>query len=480
MTFSDIVFSDLHELFAYHLRELVAVHFLPTLGYLFALLLLSRILTERRSHGSLLAWIMAIAFIPYVGVPLYLMLGGRKLNLMAQSKPFLPEGTPDPLASADVRPLLPSGFHGAFPVTSNNSVVMLPSGEQAYDECMGLIHGAENSVDVATFILKNDDTGRALVDAMARRASAGVKARLLLDAFGCMGISSRFLSPFNEAGGKTAFFMPMMRLPFSRGRSNLRNHRKMLIVDGKAAVVGGMNLAEEYMGPFGTRDRWQDLAVRVDGPSVAHLYEIFRSDWLFASGEELEAAESFKSPPTGSERGGHIQVIASGPDVKTDSLREAIINALYAAEKRAWIVTPYFVPDQTLAEALCMAARRGLNVTMIVPRRSNHRIVDLAREMYLEQLEESGGSVLLYQPGMLHAKALLVDDRAALLGSANMDMRSLLYNYEVGLSIHDPEVIKQVDAWMGWLTSYCRPRKGEKRRRVRFLHGVGRLFAPLL
>ncbi|MBI5844636.1 MAG: PLDc N-terminal domain-containing protein [Deltaproteobacteria bacterium] len=480
MTFSDIIFSDLHELFVYHLREVLAVHFLPTLGYLFALLLMSRILTERRSHGSLLAWIMAIAFIPYVGVPLYLMLGGRKLNSMAQSKPLLPKKTPDQYDEDDIRPLLPPGFHGSFPVTRNNTVVMLPSGEQAYDECMGLIESAVSSIYVATFILKDDDTGRALVDAMARRAAAGVHVRLLLDAFGSMGLSSAFLSPLTEAGGGTAFFMPMMRLPFSRGRSNLRNHRKMLIVDRKAAVMGGMNLAEEYMGPFGSRDRWQDLSVRVDGPVADQLYEIFRSDWLFASGEELEPARPAENDHAGDGKVGHLQIIASGPDVKADSLREAIINALYAAETRAWIVTPYFVPDQTLAEALCMAARRGVNVTMMLPRRSNHRIADLAREMYLEQLEESGGNVLLYQPGMLHAKAMLVDDRAALLGSANMDMRSLLYNYEVGLSIHDPEVIKQVDAWMGWLTSYCRPRQGEKRRRVRFLHGVGRLFAPLL
>ncbi len=459
---------------AHHLGEIVAFHLLPSLGYLLALLLLARVITERRSHASVLAWILAISFVPYVGVPLYFMFGGRKLAARAHSKPLLPGTPPHEPDPQGLKPILSPQVHGAFPVTFKNSIVMLPSGEQAYDECLGLINGARHTVAVDTFILGKDATGRALLDALAMKAAEGATVRLLLDAFGCMNIGSRFLAPFTEAGGKVAFFMPVMRLPF-RGRTNLRNHRKMLIVDGGTAVVGGMNLAEEYMGPYGSRDRWRDLSVRVDGPVASHLYEIFRFDWLFAAKESLEPLR-----PVETEADVPLQVIASGPDVATDSLREAVINALFTAEERVWIVTPYFVPDQTLAEALCMAARRGVNVTLIVPRRSNHRIADLAREMYLEQLEEAGGSILLYQAGMLHAKAMIVDERAAVVGSANMDMRSLLFNYEVGISVYDPGIIKQVDAWMGWLSSFCLPKARESRRRVRFLQGLGRLFAPLL
>jgi cardiolipin synthase len=240
-----------------------------------------------------------------------------------------------------------------------------------------------------------------------------------------------------------------------------------------------MNLAHEYMGPGIGGDYWQDLSLCIHGPAVAQAYEIFRSDWKFAAHEDLDDIK----PPVGWKEkttGTVLQFMASGPDVEGDALRDALIAALFRARHRVWIVSPYFVPDNLLLEALCMAARRGVDLRLVIPKRSNHRLADLAREGYLSQLQESGAKILLYRPRMLHAKALLIDDAVAVTGSANMDMRSLMLNYEVALCIYSTDVIDQLDAWMRVLMLECNDREPRRSSSLAVIEGVGRLFAPLL
>lgn len=475
------------------LWDILIVHFLPSLGFLLALVLLSRILTERRSPASTMAWLLAVIFIPYVAVPMYIIIGGRKMKFLTNIKPMLPDDgpvTPAELAEAPETAeekasiydvycpmLIPPRHHGVYPATRGNKVVLLPEGEQAFDECLNLIETARETIYCATFILGKDETGQAIVEALTRKAKQGLRVRLLLDAVGSMKIRGKFLAEFHKAGGKSAFFMPMVHLPL-RGRANLRIHRKSLIADNSSAIMGGMNMAWEYMGPYRPgRDRWRDLSLRVEGPAASQLADIFRSDWRFASGEALPEP-SLASPVT--EAPGGLQLIASGPDVREDTLREAIITALFRAREKVWVVTPYFVPDQPLVEALCMAAHRDVDVRMIIPRRSNHRLADLARETYFNQLDEAGGTIMFYTPGMLHAKALVVDGDLAIVGSANMDMRSLLLNFEVALCMYEPGLVKQVDSWMGWLLAQCAYRPRKHGDRVPLLSGVGRLFGPLL
>jgi cardiolipin synthase len=341
-----------------------------------------------------------------------------------------------------------------------------------------LIDKAEHAVYVATFILGRGSTGRLIVETLARKAAQGVKVYLLLDALGSVKINRRFLAPLLRAGGKTAFFMPMFNLPF-RGRANLRNHRKMVIVDNKAAIVGGMNLAHQYMGPREAHDRWHDISMFLSGPVARQVLEIFRSDWEFAAKETLETPE-----PAGEKEDVTattvLQFIASGPDVENDALREALMISLFRAHHRVWIVTPYFVPDDFLLESLCMAAQRGVDLRLITPERSNHRVADWAREGYLSQLQDAGAGIHLYQPRMLHAKALIIDDSVALVGSGNMDMRSLLLNYEIGLCIYSPEIIHQLEEWMQGLMKACRERQVHHSATLTMIEGISRLFAPLL
>jgi cardiolipin synthase len=284
-----------------------------------------------------------------------------------------------------------------------------------------------------------------------------------------------------KAGGHAAFFMPMLHIPF-RGRANLRNHRKMVIVDNRWAIVGGMNLAEEYMGSKKSINRWQDLSVLINGPACSQICEIFLSDWRFASGKDLEMIQEPQGPDTRpADRSGNlIQVMASGPDVEEDALRDSIISGLFHAESRAWIVTPYFVPDELLLEALCLAAKRGIDLRLVIPKKSNHPLADLAREGYLSQLQQCGASVFLYSPRMLHAKALILDDTVAITGSANMDMRSLLLNYELALCIYSRDSIMQLEEWVRQLMDECVERLPRKNQTLSLLEGVGRLFAPLI
>ncbi len=455
------------------------IHLLPSIGFILALVLLSHILRERRSPTSTLAWLMAIIFIPYLGVPLYLIFGGRKMISKAETKPKLSLDNSKFSCDAYISKtdLLEPG-DGIFPPSAHNHISLLPKGEQAFQTILGLIANARYSVYIATFILGKDETGSAIVHALAKKASQGVKIYLLLDALGSVRISKKFLSPLLETGGQVAFFMPMIHWPF-RGRANLRNHRKMIICDNQIAIIGGMNLASEYMGPQESMGRWQDLSLLVQGPVIDHLTAIFRSDWKFASKEAL-GHHSTTAQALESDSNGVTQLVASGPDVRNDSLRNAILTAIFRANRRIWIVTPYFVPDELLLEALCIASGRNVDVSIIIPQKSNHRLADLVRAAYLTRVQEAGAGVWLYAPRMLHAKSILVDDTLAIVGSANTDMRSLLLNYEIGLCIYDSDAIRQLETWIQGLMADCSMRKQRQKGSLGLIEGVGRLFAPLL
>ena len=455
------------------------VHLLPSIGFILALAFLSHILRERRSPTSTLAWLMAIIFIPYLGVPLYLIFGGRKMISKAETKPKFSQDKPKLFRDSHFsKAYLFEPGDGIFPPSAHSHITFLPKGEQAFQTILELIQNARHSVYVATFILGKDETGSAIVNALAKKASKGLEICLILDALGSVRISKKFLLPLSKAGGRAAFFMPMIHWPF-RGRANLRNHRKMIICDNQTAIIGGMNLALEYMGSHESIGRWQDLALLVQGPVTEHLSDIFGLDWKFASKEAL-GPHSTTIQALKSDSNDVTQLVASGPDVRNDSLRNAILTAIFRANRRIWIVTPYFVPDELVLEALCIASCRNVDVSIIIPQKSNHRLADLVREGYLARVQEAGAGIWLYEPRMLHAKSILIDDTLAIVGSANMDMRSLLLNYEIGLCIYDSGVIRQLETWMLGLKTDCSARKLQPKSSFGLIESVGRLFAPLL
>jgi cardiolipin synthase len=454
---------------------------LASLGFLLALVFVAHLLRQKRSPTSTISWLLVVLLLPYVGVPLYLMFGGRKMSRLAGRKERMYRRSSARdlgILEGQTERLLAS--YGVPPASQGNQVTLVPDGVEAYRQLIRIIDEARTSIHITTYILGRDEVGEALVDRLRRRAEEGVTVRLLLDDVGSWRVGRRFLAPLIEAGARVAFFMPMLHLPF-RGRTNLRNHRKLVVVDDRIAITGGMNLAFPYMSGDSKDQLWRDLSVIVEGPGVTDLNALFASDWKFATREELGAERSSSNPPVPERHGSAaVQVVASGPDVSDDPLYESLVSLIFAARSRIWIVTPYFVPDEMLARALNLAARRGVDVRVIVPERSNHLSADLARASYLRDLVNAGGRVLLYRPVMIHAKAVLFDEQLAVIGSANMDMRSLFLNYELALFIYSSDLARITARWVESLMIDCQPELPRPNRWRELAENVVRLLAPLL
>jgi cardiolipin synthase len=453
------------------------LHVASVLGLVLGVLLLARELRARRAPAVTLAWFLAIVLVPYLGVPMYLVFGGRKMRRRAASKePLYGAAGAAKTSDPPIERLL--GAAGVAPTTHDNRVTLLGTGEEAYAATLDVVDGAKKTLHVATFILGGDEVGDAVLARMAARAKEGVEVRLLLDAFFSFRASRRALDELRKAGGRVAFFMPLLHVPF-RGRSNLRNHRKIVVADGARAIVGGMNLAEEYMGPTPITGRWRDVSLRVEGGAAADLGAIFAEDWAFADGERLRVLPRATDGPANG-AGAPLRIVASGPDVATDTLYDAILFALFSAAERIWIATPYFVPDEALFRALTLACRRGVDVRIVVPSPSNHLSADLAGATYLRAIERAGGAVRPYTAGMLHAKVIVIDRALAMVGSANLDMRSLFLNYEVMAVAYGAREIELVAEWFDGVLVSCAQKMTPAGRARAVAEDVGRLLGPLV
>lgn len=456
----------------------VAAHLYLVFGVVLFVVIIPHVVRQRRAPSGTIAWLLVIILIPYLGVPLYLALGGRKSRRLARRKhnvALVAARTPTATRTT-VEQVTRS--YGIPPAAAGHRFHLCQSGEDAYHQLIEQIESAERSLHIGMFILHPDAVGSDVVARLARRAAEGIQVRLLLDAVGSMRTSRRFLEPLTSAGGRIAYFMPVLHRPL-RGRTNLRNHRKIVVTDGVRAIGGGMNIAEEYMGPTPLTTRWRDLAFVIEGPAVAVYDQIFRADWEFASGEALIAGNcaSGNEAATGDSI---LQVVPSGPDVLGDPLYHAIIQSIYSTKRRFWIVTPYFVPDESLAQALNLAARRGIDVRVIVPNRSNHPLTDMVRGQYLRDLEAAGGRIHRYMPGMVHAKLVISDDDVAMVGSANIDLRSLFLDYEVMLVAYSPDVVSTAATWSEGLIAASESGTPPVTATRDFFEGMARLAAPLL
>jgi cardiolipin synthase len=418
--------------------------------------MLSRIAGSRRTSQSSIAWLLAFAFLPVIAIPLYLALGTRKLPRRAKG-----------------------GAMAVPPARSGNAFEILATGEAAYARLLALIGGARRTIDLTTFILGDDATGRAVVEALAERARHGVDVRVILDAVGCARTFRGAEKALRAAGAEVRAFMPFWHSPL-RGKTNLRSHRKLVVVDGEHVMAGGMNLAREYMGtplPEGEEPRWRDVAAVASGPVAADAAALFESDWAFCGGAARTSsagAPAAAGEPRGDAR---VQLVPSGPDMLGDTIYDLFLNGIFRAEERILIVTPYYVPDEALQHALVLAARRGVRTLVLVPARSNHRIADVARRKLLRELRAEGVVVHFYARGMVHAKAMVVDDAFAYVGSPNFDMRSLFLNYEDALFVRSPEAIGQVRGYVEGLVAEC-PADPPAEPERRILEQIALLVAP--
>ncbi len=475
------------EFFRHLYTHPVIPHLLTVATFLLAVFFVARLLAEKRQPGNTVAWMLVILLVPYVGVPLYLMFGGRKFRRLLERKSRLHpelEGLKAFDAASQILPTAQAiNAAGPCPSVGGNSVRLLTTGESAFRCLEEQILAAKHSIHITTFILGRDETGRRIIKLLAQRAREGIKVRLLLDAVGCIFSSGKFVQPLRDAGGEVQRFMPVVLLS-TRHSANLRNHRKIAVFDQHTAIVGGHNLARDYMGPVSYRKRFRDFGAVISGPGAALLNEVFLADWSFASGQSIDVLHQEIIPEAiRTEGDSAMQIVASGPDVKGDPLYEGIISMIQEARTDILIVTPYFIPDEVLWRSLMVKARSGTEVTLILPARSNHPITDFARRHYTRELRKAGARVLLYGPGMLHAKAVMVDHRLGLIGSANFDLRSLFVNFEIGIFLYTESDILAMRAWAKELLDHCREPKSEGKRSRLFsglAEDLSRLLAPLL
>ena len=463
--------------------RVVLDHLLTVAGFVLALTLVLRVLGERRQPGGTMAWLLAIVLIPYVGVPLYLLLGGRKLARQASRKTPLYATNRGELHLVEEtffqggRRLVQAGMP---PPRSGNQVELCFNGEKAFDRLMADIAAAKEAIYIETFILGRDETGRAVVDALAAKAREGVDVRLLLDGLGCLWSKGTFAQPVRNAGGQVAEFLPV--LPLRRKWSaNLRNHRKIVVIDHVRAMVGGMNLAREFMGPTPWAERFVDACAFVSGPVVADIEQVFASDWEFATDTVTRMPDTPLQADVSEQAVSTLQLAASGPDVPEDTFHDALLSAIMDARERIWVVTPYFVPDDAVLKLLALKARAGKDVRLIVPWRSNHRLTDYARGPALRQLIAAGARVYVYPHGMVHAKVMIFDHLLAITGTPNLDMRSLYFNYEVALFHYTRGDVEQIASWVTWLSGQSLRVTGARVGNARYwLENLCNLLSPLL
>ncbi len=439
---------------------------------------------SRRTPQSTFAWALAIIFLPFVAIPLYLLLGSRKFPRRAK-RPGRDAG-PRSDVTGTHEPEAPmtrlSRALGIAPARAGHVFELLPTGEVAYARLLELIAGAKRSIDLTMFILGDDETGWSVVDALVARAKAGVKVRLILDAVGCRSTQRKTRRLLAAAGGEARVFMPLRHSPF-RGRTNLRSHRKLAIFDGERVFAGGMNLADDYMGPTprapGATPRWRDVAAVATGPSAADAESLFESDWQFCGGSTRPAGHPHSTTPAPARGDAVVQLVASGPDMIADTVYDLFLTSIFAAKERVAVVTPYYVPDDPLQHALVLAARRGVRTEVLVPSRSNHSVADVARGGLLRELTAAGVRIHYYGLGMVHAKAMVVDDAFAYVGSPNFDMRSLFLNYEDALCLYSEGAIAQVRTFIDGLFAECVD-EAPRERRNWVLERIARLLAPEL
>ncbi|DAB40997.1 MAG TPA: phospholipase [Sulfurovum sp. UBA12169] len=456
--------------------EIVLYHGLLALSGVVAVGVLLHLFYQRRSSSAIAAWLMFIFILPYVAFPLYLIIGIRKRKNRYKKESVLPNSakksklTPDAAGN-------PLGNGPLYDAALNARMELFFDASEAYTALMHAIENAKTSIHISIYILKYDTIGKSIIGILTKKAKAGVQVKLLIDSLGSapLYLLQYRLKKLRDAGAEVEFFMPIFEMPF-RNYINLRNHRKIYIFDDQIALSGGSNISREYFAIPKRKSEWEDIMFLIEGESVESFFEIFASDWRYASDKKL----AFNPPKEVKKADIYAQIIPSGPDMQRDTLYETLLSAIYGAQEKISIITPYFIPNDSLVEALIIASHRGVNVTLVTPKEADHAIINLVRCSYMRELEEAGAKIYLYEKAMLHAKAIIFDERSAMLGSVNFDNRSLFLNYEVAAFVYSDKIIAQMLSWTQMLINNSSEgtKKASDARRV--FENLLRIFAPQL
>jgi cardiolipin synthase len=473
-----------------HLGSLVALaHVLGVIAACHA------ILNTRTSQGAI-AWAVSLVAMPYFTLVPYLFLGRSKFAGYADARRIENESLRtlahppewDTSASSGGHPTDELGHRvirsltrlGGMPFLPGNTVRTLVNGEATFAAIFEAIEAARKYVIVQFFIVRADALGEMLKDALIAKAAEGVRIYFLYDSIGSFDLPHRYVAALRAAGVEMHPFATNRKF-VNRFQLNFRNHRKIVVVDGERAFVGGHNVGVEYLGGHPPLSPWRDTHIEVRGPAVASIQFVFTEDWYWAT-QQLPEFDS--TPPASADEGMHCLVIPSGPADKIETCSLFFVEAINAAQERIWITTPYLVPDEAVFAALRLAAMRGVDVRVLIPCRRDHIVVFEASKLYAYDAVRAGVRIFRYRPGFLHQKVILIDSIAAAVGSANLDNRSFRLNFEIMVLTVDRGFAAEVEGMllMDFQDAFEIDRNEYRRapalRRVA-MH-VARLFSPVL
>jgi cardiolipin synthase len=467
-----------------HLRLILT---LAWIGYI--LHVIGLVILQKREPVATLSWVLCLAALPYLGYLIYFLLGPQKIKRQRLRRHRSRSGLEayqaicPPDAECTELALIGQATTG-LPPSSATEARLLVDGAATYTALLEAIATARNHVHVEYYIFEPDGIGTRLRDALVERARAGVKVRLLLDAMGASRVNKRFLEPLLEAGGQFAWFHPTRILRFRRPWVNLRTHRKLVVVDGRIALTGGINITDEEDESV-RGDAYRDLHLSLRGEVVRSMQQVFVEDWVYATGDTREDFRGTVLWPGNGPKAGTIpvQTIASGPDSSWEAIHRVHVSAIHDARQRVWLVTPYFVPGEAARMALTSSALGGLDVRLLVPKLSDSRLVTWAARSYFDELLAAGVKIYEYGPRMLHTKALLCDDALGIVGSANFDHRSFRLNFELSVLFRDPGVVGELAQLLEGEFAGAHPVRNDRNRslwRHRLPEAFARLFSPLL
>ncbi len=452
------------------------------------------VVPTRRTPAAAKGWLLLIFFEPWVGLLLYLLIGRARLPRWQRERlaelPRAMAGVVGRLAGhpnvfhPDVGPALAQAVSlaenvGGSPILGGNAVELLVDYEGTVARLVADIGRAENHVHLLFYILADDPTTAPVVEALGRAAARGVRCRVLADAIGSRSGLHTLRPKLAALGVEVHAMLPVRLLPWRKARLDLRNHRKIAVIDGRVGYTGSQNLVA---AEFKEGRSYEDLMARVTGPVVLELQHVFASDWFLETNEVLDGEGEFPGP----EIAGAVpaQALASGPAFPTRGNQQLVVALVHGAREKVVLTTPYFIPDEPLLQAMQTAALRGVEVHLVVSETGDHPVVALAQESYYDELLETGVLIHLYRKNLLHAKHLSVDDAVAVIGSSNLDIRSFALNAEVMLVAYEAGVAARLAAEQERYYANSRlltlATRGRQSFGGRFARNLARLLSPLL
>ena len=424
-----------------------------------------RVLYDTRSGIKALAYILLIVLVPFFGIFFYFFFGINYRKRKLYSRKIVKDEVLHKKILTHVQnyseQVLHSGlisqeYHNltwfirnssSSPLTGNNSVEVLINGEEKFPTLLNALDEATSHIHIEYYIYEDDATGNSIANMLIKKAQQGVEVRFMYDDFGSRGLGKKFINRLKVNGIETAPFYKIKWYGLAN-RLNYRNHRKIIVIDGKTSFVGGINISDRYRNEPQHKGNlyWRDTHLKLQGPATAYLQYIFLCDWNFSAKHKLQFGSTYfpKYPKEDKIRDNLVQMVSSGPDSKLPVIFYSLLKAIGAAKKQVLITSPYFIPGESLLDALIIAAKSGIEIKLLIPGKSDSMIVNSAARSYYKELLRHGVRIFEYQKGFIHSKVMIIDDDLSIVGSANMDYRSFDLNFEINAMLYSKAVTKQL------------------------------------